>query len=51
MKIDQFIDHSKPFIQWMLDWKAALQPLSLASLLDKGADKVGIASARYRRRV
>lgn len=44
MKLDQFIEHSKPFIQWMLDWKANLQPLSLADLTKHGADKVGIIS-------
>ena len=44
MEIDQFIDHSKPFIQWMLDWKAALQQLSLASLMGEGPDKVGLVS-------
>lgn len=44
MQLDEFIEHSKPFIQWMLDWKAGLQPLSLASLTQNGADQVGIIS-------
>src|SRR6185295_11979649 len=44
MNIDEFINNSRPFIQWMLDWKAGLQRLSLASLTQNGADKVGIIS-------
>ncbi len=44
MELDQFIEHSKPFIQWMLDWKAGLQPLSLRTLTKDGPDKVGIIS-------
>lgn len=39
-----FIEQSRPFIHWMLEWKAGLKPLSLASLLHDGADKVGIVS-------
>jgi nicotinamidase-related amidase len=41
---DAFIANSTPFIQWMLDWKAGLQPLSLTELVREGADKVGIVS-------
>jgi hypothetical protein len=44
MDIDQFINSSRPFIQWMLDWKAGLHPLSLSSLTRNGADTVGIIS-------
>lgn len=44
MQLDQFMEQSKPFIQWMLDWKAGLQPLSLASLTKNSPDQVGIVS-------
>lgn len=44
MQIDDFINHSKPFIQWMLDWKAGLQAVSLGSITSSGVDKVGIIS-------
>jgi nicotinamidase-related amidase len=44
MQLNDFIEHSKPFMQWMLDWKAGLQPLSLTSITADGADKVGIIS-------
>lgn len=39
---DEFIAKTKPFIQWMLDWKTSLQPLSLSELLEHGADSVGV---------
>lgn len=41
---EAFIAQSKPFITWMLDWKAGLKPLPLTDLLTDGADKVGIVS-------
>ena len=44
MDSDAFLQHSKPFIQWMLDWKAGLKPLSLASVTDSDPKAVGIAS-------
>src|SRR5262245_14321846 len=44
MQLNEFITHSTPFIQWMLDWQAGLQPLSLNSITAEGADKVGIIS-------
>lgn len=44
MNIDEFLGSSRPFVQWMLDWKAALQPISLRSLTEDGANKVGIIS-------
>lgn len=39
---DEFINGTRPFIKWMLDWQAGLKPLAFASLLTEGADKVGI---------
>lgn len=42
--VNTFIERSKPFIQWMLDWKAGLQPLPLSSLTGKGPERVGIVS-------
>jgi nicotinamidase-related amidase len=44
MNTDQFINQSRPFIDWMLDWKARLQPLSIASVIQNQPDKVGIIS-------
>jgi nicotinamidase-related amidase len=44
MDYDSFIETSKPFIQWMLDWKANLKPLSLATLTSDDPQKVGIVS-------
>ncbi len=43
-EIQAFIQQSEPFIQWMLTWKAGLQPLSLASLTQRGANTVGLIS-------
>ena len=34
VKSDTFIEQSKPFIHWMLEWKAALDTISLAELID-----------------
>lgn len=42
--VNTFIEQSRPFIQWMLDWKAGLKPLSLSSLTGDTPDKVGIIS-------
>jgi nicotinamidase-related amidase len=42
MQPDTFIEQSKPFIQWMLDWKAELGTLSLSGLIDAQPEKVGI---------
>ncbi len=42
--VQAFIRQSQPFIEWLLDWKAGLQPLSLASLTQNGAQTVGIIS-------
>lgn len=44
MKVDQFINQTRPFIQWMLDWEEGLQPLSLASLIQNDATTAGIIS-------
>jgi nicotinamidase-related amidase len=42
--VDAFIAQSKPFITWMLQWKASLKQLSIADLLTEGAHTVGIVS-------
>ncbi len=39
-----FIDRSKPFIQWMLDWKAGLREMSLSTLTQPDPHTVGIIS-------
>jgi nicotinamidase-related amidase len=44
MELEQFIDQSKPFIQWMLDWKRGLKSLSLDALLADGPERIGIIS-------
>lgn len=44
MELEQFIEHSKPFIQWMLNWKAGLQPLSLNAVIQDKPEQVGIIS-------
>jgi nicotinamidase-related amidase len=38
------IRQSTPFIQWMLDWKASLQPLSLSTLSQRSPKSVGVVS-------
>lgn len=42
--IDTFIAQSRPFIGWMLDWRAALAPVNLQDLTREGAHTVGIVS-------
>jgi nicotinamidase-related amidase len=44
MELEQFIEQSKPFIQWMLNWKAGLQPLSLSEVIQDKPEQVGIVS-------
>ncbi len=44
MELDAFIKQSKPFIQWMLDWQASLQPLPLSTLTQADPRAVGIVS-------
>lgn len=44
MQLDTFIEQSKPFIQWMLDWKANLQPLSLSTITQPDPSTTGIIS-------
>ena len=44
MQLETFVQHSKPFIEWMLDWKANLNPLSLATLTQQNRKSVGIVS-------
>ncbi len=42
MLADSFIAHSRPFINWMLEWRAALQPLALATVTQPDPLTVGI---------
>lgn len=42
MPVDDFINHSRPFIQWMLDWENQLTPLELSSLTTGNLQNVGI---------
>src|SRR5690606_29960467 len=44
MELEQFLEQSKPFIQWMLNWKAGLQPLSLSEVIQDKPEQVGIVS-------
>jgi len=44
MQADAFIEHSKPFIKWMLDWQAGLTSRSLAEIIKNEPEKVGIVS-------
>lgn len=45
MNTEAFIEHSKPFIQWMLEWQTALKPATLSSLIqDNDPRTVGIIS-------
>jgi nicotinamidase-related amidase len=45
MNSETFIAQSRPFIQWMLDWKTGLKPASLQSLMQNGDPRtVGIIS-------
>ncbi|MCB9451923.1 MAG: isochorismatase family protein [Anaerolineaceae bacterium] len=39
-----FLDRSKPFIEWMLAWRENLQPLSLTALTATNPANVGIVS-------
>jgi len=42
--VDTFIERSRPFIEWALNWKANLQPLSLSLLTQAGPEHVGVVS-------
>jgi nicotinamidase-related amidase len=44
MQLETFLQQSKPFIQWMLDWKASLQPMSLSTFTRNTPTSVGIVS-------
>ena len=44
MEYDAFVQHSKPFVQWMLDWKEGLKPLSLSTVIQSNPKGVGITS-------
>ncbi|MBZ0291899.1 MAG: isochorismatase family protein [Anaerolineae bacterium] len=44
MELEQFINQTSPFIQWMLNWKAGLQPLSLTTLTQGNPAATGIVS-------
>ena len=45
MNADSFIAQSKPFMEWMLDWKSGLKPVSIQSLIQNSDPRtVGIVS-------
>ncbi len=45
MQVDTFIENSKPFIQWMLNWQANLKPVNLSNLATNNNPRsVGIIS-------
>jgi nicotinamidase-related amidase len=44
MQLETFVQQITPFIQWMLDWKANLQPLALSSVTQNNPKAVGIVS-------
>ncbi len=44
MQLETFVQQSTPFMQWMLDWKANLQPLSLSALTQNDPKSVGVVS-------
>jgi nicotinamidase-related amidase len=45
MDTQAFIEQSRPFIEWMLNWKAGLSPVPFASLMHDGEPRsVGIIS-------
>jgi hypothetical protein len=44
MNSDVFIQQSKPFVDWMLDWKMNLKQFSLSSLTQPDPASVGIVS-------
>jgi len=44
MQLETFLQQSKPFIQWMLDWKAGLKPVALSSLTGSDPKAAGIIS-------
>ncbi len=45
MDTQAFVEQSRPFIEWMLNWKAGLKPIPLTSLMDEGEPgSVGIIS-------
>jgi len=45
MQVDSFIENSKPFIEWMLNWQANLKSVSLTSLaVNNDSRSVGIIS-------
>jgi nicotinamidase-related amidase len=44
MQTETFIESSKPFIDYMVEWYNGLEPLSLAELVDGEPETVGIVS-------
>jgi len=42
MSLETFIEQSRPFIRWMLEWKDRLKPISLAEIIDGEPEKAGI---------
>jgi len=44
MNVEQLIEHSKPFLAYLVEWKAGLQPLDLASVLEGRPERAAIIS-------
>ena len=44
MNVEQLIEHSRPFLAYLVEWKAGLQPLDLASVLEGRPERAAIIS-------
>lgn len=44
MQLEQLINQSKPFLEWLLEWQTNLKPLSLASVIQDAPRSTGIIS-------
>jgi nicotinamidase-related amidase len=44
MELNALVEHSKPFLNWIIDWKARLKPLPIGELMGDGPQSVGIIS-------
>jgi nicotinamidase-related amidase len=44
MKIEQLIEHSKPFLQYIVEWKDGLKPLPMTQVVNDHPNKVAVIS-------
>lgn len=44
MKVEQLIENSKPFLQYVVEWKDGLKPLPMAQVVNGNPDKVAVIS-------